>query len=115
MLSETNDISASWKVLKYIPELNLETTPQLCAAAPRFIRTDMAKTYRPMAADPRSFDELLSRLGAHEPLTALIWLAGHGCDAEAEISAAEDLIGAYKSSFDRDVMLAALTKLHRKP
>jgi hypothetical protein len=58
---------------------------------------------------------LLGRLGKGEQLTALKWLASHGCDAEAELSEAEALVRAYQDSSDRAAMLATLAQLRRKP
>jgi hypothetical protein len=48
-------------------------------------------------------------------LTALKWLAGHGCNAEAELSEAEDVVRTYQDSPDRAAMLASLAQLRRKP
>jgi len=47
-------------------------------------------------------------------LTALAWAAGHGCEAEPELSEAEELIRTYQDSPTRAAMLATLDKLHRK-
>jgi len=114
MLNDKYDISAPWKVLKYMPELDLEMTPPLCGAALSQVHGDLAKALRPKPDDPRRYSELLDRLGAYEPLTALVWLAGHGCEAEPELSEAEELILAYQDSPARVAMLATLEKLHRK-
>ena len=98
-----------------IPSLDLDPTPRLCAAALAHLREDdLDKVYRPTADDPRPYSELLERLGAGEPLTALQWLAGHGCDAEAELSLAEAVVGAYQDSPERQAMLASLVALHRR-
>jgi len=42
-------------------------------------------------------------------------LALHGCEADAGLSEAERLIGAYKASPDSGLMLSTLERLHRKP
>ena len=39
---------------------------------------------------------------------------GHGCEAEPELSEAEELILTYQDSPARVAMLATLAKLHRK-
>jgi hypothetical protein len=114
MLKEKNDISAPWKVLKYLPVLDLEMTAPLCKAALNQIDRDIGKVYRPKADDPRPYSELLQRLGAYEPLTALVWVAGHGCEAEPELSEAEELVSTYQDSPVRATMLATLERLHRK-
>jgi hypothetical protein len=57
---------------------------------------------------------LLERLGAGEPLTALQWLAGHGCGAEAELGEAEQVVRAYQDSPERQAVLASLAALHRR-
>src|SRR5208283_603026 len=114
MLNDKYDIGAPWLVLKYMPVLDLEMTAPLCSAALTQVYGDIAKTYRPKDDDPRPYSELLERLGAYEPLTALTWLAGHGCEAEPELSEAEELIRTYQDSPERAAMLATLEKLHRK-
>ena len=114
MLNNKNDIAAPWQVLKYLPVLDLEMTPRLCGAALTQVHGDFEKVLRPKADDPRRYSELLDRLGAYEPLTALVWLAGHGCDAEAELSEAEAVIRTYQDLPARVAMLATLARLHRK-
>ena len=102
-------------LLENLPRLDLSPTPALCRAALGNIRKQFAGIYRPMADDPRPYRELLSRLGRSEPLSALVWLAAQGCDAEAELRAAEALIKAYQPSPDAGLMLGRLEELHRKP
>ena len=102
-------------VVAAIPSLDLDATPRLCAAALAHVREDdLDKVYRPTVDDPRPYSELLERLGAGEPLTALQWLAGHGCDAEAELGEAEQVVRAYQDSPERRAMLASLAGLHRR-
>jgi hypothetical protein len=57
---------------------------------------------------------LIEKLGGGNPFAALDWLAGHGCDADAELSQAEDLVRSYQDSPQRTVTLAGLARLHRK-
>jgi hypothetical protein len=114
MLNDKTDIGAPWKVLLYMPALDLEMTPSLCKAALNQIDGDIMKVYRPKADDPRPYSELLQRLGAYEPLTALTWVAGHGCEAEPELSEAEELVRSYQDSPARAAMLTTLERLHRK-
>ena len=71
MLTDRFDPSAPWIVLKYLPVLDLDATEPLCKAALAQVRDDLTKAYRPRADDPRRYNELLSRLGAGAPLTAL--------------------------------------------
>ncbi len=116
MLGDKYDIGAPWKILKYLPVLDLAATPPLCTAALAVVRDDVAKVYRPRPGDPpRPYGELLERLGAYEPLNALTWLATHGCDAESELSDAQALVLAYEDSPGRGTMLATLARLRRKP
>ena len=115
MLNDKYDISAPWQVLKYMPALDLEMTAPLCKAALTQVYGDITKVYRPKDGDPpRPYSELLERLGAYQPLTALTWLAGHGCEAEPELSEAEELVRSYQDSPARAAMLATLERLHRK-
>jgi hypothetical protein len=116
MLRDKYDIGAPWKILKYLPVLDLAATAPLCGAALAVVQGDLTKVYRPGPGDPpRPYGELLDRLGAYEPLTALTWLAGHGCEAERELDDAEALALSYQDSPARAAMLATLRGLHRKP
>jgi hypothetical protein len=112
MLGE--DEFAAGTVLKYMPVLDLEATEPLCRASLQVLYGDLTHVYRPTPNDPRPYSELLERLGGYEPLTALLWLASHGCDADAALSDAEDLVGTYQASPDRAVMLANLARLRHR-
>jgi hypothetical protein len=101
-------------IISYLSELDLEPNSTLCSSALGVLRGDFAKTWRPTNDDPRSYDELLGRLGGESSFSALIWLAQSGCDAETAITEAESLVRAYKDSPDRTAMLATLAQLHRK-
>jgi len=114
MLTGKYNPGAPWILLKYLPQLDLDATESLCGAALTQVRHELATVHRPRADDPRSYDELLSRLGAGEPLTALSWLAGRGCNADAELSAAEEVVRTYQGSPERESMLANLAQLRRK-
>jgi hypothetical protein len=89
-------------------------TEPLCGAALFQVHGNVVKTHRPKADDPRPYNELLDRLGAYQPLTALLWLGSHGCNAERELSEAEELIRTYQDSPARAAMLAKLAGLYRK-
>jgi len=113
MLHDKYDISAPWIALRYLPVLDLDANDALCGAALYEIRGEMANVYRPTADNPLPYRELLARLGNEAAqLPALIWLAAHGCDAEAALSEAESLIATYQDSPARAAMLA---RLRRKP
>lgn len=115
MLEDKNWGPGIYVLIAAIPSLDLEATPRLCAAALAHLREDdLDKVYRPTVDDPRPYSELLERLGAGEPLTALQWLAGHGCDAEAALVEAEQVVRAYQDSRERQAMLASLAALHRR-
>ena len=98
-----------------MPALDLEATQPLCQSSLQVLRGQFAQVYRPQPDDPRSYDELLGRLGAGAPLIALQWLALHGCGADAALSEAEELVRSYQDSLQRTAMLASLGQLHRKP
>jgi len=102
-------------LLENLPSLDLDATPELCRAALANLAAQFAGIYRPKADDPRSYQELLGRLGRGGQFNALIWLATHGCDAEKELSDAEILIAAYQTSPDAGLMLGRLALSHRKP
>lgn len=115
MLNSRSDEHMAWTAMTYLPQLDLEATPELCRAALTQINEAFAKTYRPKADDPRSYDELLGRLGGRgQHFAALIWLGEHGCDVGPTINHAEELIRSYRLSAESDAMLASLARLPRK-
>lgn len=115
MLNSRSDEHMAWMAMTYLPQLDLEATPELCGAALTQINEAFAKVYRPKPDDPRSYDELLGRLsGRGQHFSVLIWLAEHGCDVGSAIKDAEALIRSYRSSAESDAMLARLAGLSRK-
>jgi hypothetical protein len=109
------DDESKWKLLRYLTALDLAATLPLCANALSQLHGQFAKVYRPEPNDgPRPYSELLDRLGNGEPLQDLIWLAGHGCEAEPELSEAVALVNAYQDSPGRAEMLAELMRLREK-
>jgi len=104
----------AWTVLEYLPQLDLDATPELCAAALTQVHRELSQIYRPTADDPHSYQDLLERMGTGEPLAALIWLARHGCPASEELAEADQLIRTYQDSPDRAAMLATLGELQKK-
>jgi hypothetical protein len=98
--------------LRYLTALDLDATMPLCANLLSELHGQFTKVYRPGANDePRPYSELLERLGNGEQLPDLIWLAGHGCAAEPELSEAVALVNAYRDSPGRAEMLVTLTRL----
>jgi hypothetical protein len=114
MLEDKSVGPGIYVLIAAIPALDLDPTPRLCAAALSHVRDDLSQVYRPTAGNPLPYRELLERLGAGAPLSALQWLAGHGCVAEEELSAAETVVGAYQDAPERQAMLTSLAALHRK-
>jgi hypothetical protein len=114
MLEDKNSGPGIYVLVAAIPSLDLDPTPRLCAAALAHVGDDLDHVYRPPADNPLPYRELPERLGAGEPLTALQWLAGHGCDAEAELGEAEQVVRAYQDSPERQAMLASLAALRRR-
>jgi hypothetical protein len=98
-------------LMAYLPELDLDATPQLCAAALKEQFRELMPVYRPRADDPRPYRELIERLGGGNPFAALIWLARHGCDAGGDLTQAEELVRSYQDSPQRAAMLAELAQL----
>jgi hypothetical protein len=121
---DPSDEYSAYLVLRDLPVLDLEPTSQLCAAAGNALHHALGQIYPPRDDHPRPYWELLE--GAREEdFAALIWLAEHGCDVDAELSQAEALVQAYQDSpsqccsrvpsSDRADMLAKLAGLRRKP
>jgi len=112
ILRDKYDEESRWKLQRFLVRLDLEATQPLCVNALSELHAQFAKIYRPAPADePRPYSELLLRLGTSEQLPNLIWLARHGCAAEAELGEAIALVNAYQDSADRARMLATLTAL----
>ncbi len=113
MLNGTEYVA--WEMLIYLPDLDLEATPELCEAARREVHRELNQIYRPRNDDPRPYRELLDRMGTGQPLRALVWLTENGCETDTEVREAEALVGAYQNSPDRAAMLMTLAALRRKP
>ena len=103
-----------WMILRLIQVLDLEATPALCDFAQVELHKELARIHRPTPDQPMPYKELLERLGTGDQFGALIWLASHGCDAEAGLTEAEELIRTYQDSPARSAMLARLSALHSK-
>ena len=109
------DDESRWKLLRHLIALDLEATAPLCTNALSELHGQFIKVYRPGANDePRPYSELLERLGNGAQLPDLLWLARHGCPAEAELNEAIALVNAYRDSPGRAEMLAALMSLRSK-
>ena len=115
ILADKYDEESRWKLLQNLVALDLEANTALCTNALAVLQEQFAKVYRPGAADePRPYSELLERLGNADLLPDLIWLAGHGCAAEPELSDATALVSAYQDSPGRASMLATLGQLRSR-
>jgi hypothetical protein len=101
-------------VLIYLPELDLDATEAVCTASLGLLHEKFAKVYHPRPDDRRSYDELLSRLYGEWSLNTLQWLATHGCNADAQLDEAEELVRGYQDSPARAVMLTRLEHAHHK-
>lgn len=103
-----------WMILRLIQVLDLEATPALCGEAQAELHRELSRIHRPKPDQPMPYKELLERLGTGDQFGAVIWLASHGCDAEAGLTEAEELIRTYQDSPARSAMLARLAALHAK-
>ena len=109
------DRTNSYVLLMYLPALDLQATPAFCTTSLKLLHDEFAPIYRPHADDPRSYEELLGRLGAGKPLDALVWIASHGCEADGAVTEAEQLVRDYQDSPARTAMLATLARLRHNP
>ena len=82
-------------LMRYLLQLDLEATPELCRVGLAWVEHEFANTYRPTPDNPLPYSDLVERLGIGHPLMAVQWFALQGCDAEKEVSEAELLIRAY--------------------
>jgi hypothetical protein len=114
ILSSRYDEDVRWRLLRHLRELDLDATAPLCAKALSELRGQFDRVYRPGPGDEaRPYSELLERFGDSAQLPDLVWLARHGCAAQAELGEAIALVNAYRDSPGRAEMLAALTELQR--
>ena len=114
-LTDPRYASDRYELMSVFPRLDLEATPALCAAGLAYVRPVLAQIYRPKADEPRSFDQLEFAFGIDQPLTNLLWLASKGCEADAALDEAEALVRAYGDTPSRELMLARIAALRRKP
>jgi hypothetical protein len=110
----TSDVDGAF-LMRYLLQLDLEATPELCRAGLAWVEHEFASAYRPTPDNPQPYWDLVERLGIGHPLMAVQWFAAQGCDAEKELSEAESLVRAYGEAPQRAEILAALARLHQKP
>lgn len=112
---KSDDVTTRF-LLENMPRLDLEPTPALCQAGLRYLHAQLAGVYVPGPED-KSFTylDLEGRLGRGGHFPALIWLASHGCDAQAELAEAIGLIKAYRPTPEGGLMQGLLEALQRKP
>lgn len=111
ILTDKNQENSRFRLLRILPQIDLEATPALCAAAAGEVGRSVRGVFRPRADDPYPYSGLIDRLGVGRPLTVLIWLGEHGCDVAAEARDAEAVVRAYHDTPGRAEMLAALMRL----
>jgi hypothetical protein len=103
---------SAW-LLEQISQLDLSATPRLCARALPLVDREFGQAFRPTREDPTPFEDLMRGAGG-TTVTALVWLASHGCDAGRELADAAAIVGAYQDSPRRTTMLANIDSLRRK-
>jgi hypothetical protein len=113
LLHQSPDIAVL--LLKDLPNLDLNATPALCGAALPVVYDKLTSIERPAENDPRSYSVLLQQMGGDAPLTALQWLASHGCDANSALDEAQRLVRAFQDSPERAAMLAKLAQSRHTP
>lgn len=115
ILTNASEESGRFRLLRILPDIDLEATPALCDAAAREVGHAIKGVYRPAPSDPPlHYYDLIDRLGVARPLTTLVWLAEHGCDVREELQAAETAVNAYQDAPGRAAMLATLVRLQGK-
>jgi len=77
-LSDPHREGDRFELMRLLPELDLEATPQLCASGLSWVRAQLTRTYRPTQSEPESYRGLEIRLGVGQPLVALQWFSNHG-------------------------------------
>lgn len=93
--------------LYHIGDLDLDATPQFCAAASGFLVRN-AEAHRPSATDD-AYWKVSERFQPF--LNDMRWLVDKRCDLEAAIAAIETTLRAYPAAADRDKFLAAVARV----
>ena len=114
MLGEPYAQERSGWLLEQIPKLDLTATQQLCARALPLVDREFAQAFRPTREDPRPFDDLM-RGSCGTAVTALVWLASHGCRADRALADAAAIVAAYQDSPRRATTLTEIDSLRRRP
>jgi lipoprotein NlpI len=93
--------------LYHIGDLDLEATPEFCAATRGFLART-AETHRPSSPDD-AYWKVSDRFDPF--LNDMRWLVDHHCDLEAAIAAVEATVRAYPPAPERDKFLAAVARV----
>ena len=109
------ELDVAMLLVKDLPVLDLNATPALCSAALPVLYDELTAIDRPAANDPRAYSVFLQQMGGEAPLTALQWLASHGCDANAALDEADRLVRAYQDSPERAATVAKLAQSRHTP
>jgi hypothetical protein len=94
-----------------VPELDLQATPQLCAAAKAFLLKYAKESRVRPKQDPREYDP---SNGVNDYLPGIRWLMSNGCDCDEGIAALEASVATYIESPGRNKDLATLAALRQK-
>jgi len=100
------------KALDLLPELDLQPTPQLCAAA----NASMIKSAHESRVRPKQEPRTYTAGGDFDySVPAIRWLKAHGCDCDPSIAAFEASVSSHLDSPDRRAALETIAQLRAKP
>jgi hypothetical protein len=99
------------KAMMLVPDLDLEATPRLCAAAQAYLQK-RAHDARLPAKDEAS--PYTSEGYVLESLAGIRWLQSRGCNCDDGLAAVEAAVQSYLDSPERQNVLASLAELRRK-
>jgi len=108
--ADVEELLETDRALYLLPDLDLQATPRLCAAAVNHLR-NYAKQMR---IRPKQLPREYICGWVEESLPAIRWLIAHGCDCDEAVAAMQASVETWLDTPDRQAALAALAGLRKK-
>jgi hypothetical protein len=108
--ADVEELVETDRALYLLPDLDLQATPRLCAAAVNYLLKYAKETRIRSKQVPREY----TPGWVEESLPAVRWLMANGCDCDEAVAAMQASVETWLDTPDRQTALAALAALRKK-